>query len=106
MRRAILVLAIACAGGCGPRAVQMNLLGRVAVLDDGEAPKLDAPAPKETRWPDFFRRVSRAVSAAWHPDVAYLRHEPTPPNGRRSIVVRVELQPTGALKDLTLLASS
>lgn len=106
-RRPLLIaLLAACASGCahGPRA--MNLLGRVAVLDDGDEPSLDAASRKEAKFPAWFKRLVKSVDGAWHPDVAYLRHEAAPPTGQRAIVARVELAGDGAIANLTVLRSS
>jgi len=75
-------------------------------VDDGESTALNA---KKWKHAPFFNRVKRAVAAAWHPDVVYVRHDP---NGNvygvkdRVTVLRVHLQPDGKLASWTVMQSS
>lgn len=75
-------------------------------VDDGDATALNA---KKWKFASFFNRVKRAVADEWHPDVVYLRHDPS---GNvyglrdRVTVLRVHLKPDGGLDSLTMLQSS
>jgi TonB family protein len=75
-------------------------------VDDGESTALNA---KKWKHAPFFNRVKRAVAAAWHPDVVYVRHDP---NGNvygvkdRVTVLRVHLHPDGKLASWTVMQSS
>ena len=63
-------------------------------LDDGESTALNA---KKWMHAPFFNRLKEAVAEEWHPDLVYLRHDPS---GNvygakdRVSVLRVTLKPT------------
>lgn len=75
-------------------------------IDDGEATALNA---KRWKHAPFFNRVKRAVANEWHPEVVYVRHDPS---GNvygvkdRVTVLRVHLKPDGKLASWTVLQSS
>jgi TonB family protein len=75
-------------------------------VDDGESTALNA---KKWKHAPFFNRVKRSVQNEWHPDVVYMRHDPS---GNvygvkdRVTVLRIHLQPDGKLAAWTLLQSS
>ncbi len=75
-------------------------------VDDGEATALNAK--KFTAAP-FFNRVKRAVADQWHPDLVYVRHDPSGNvygSKDRVTVLRVNLEPDGRLKNVTVLQPS
>jgi TonB family protein len=75
-------------------------------VDDGESTALNA---KKFKYASFFNRVKRAVAQEWHPDVVYVRHDPSGNvygNKDRVTVVRVHLRPDGTLASTTLLQTS
>jgi TonB family protein len=75
-------------------------------VDDGESTALNS---KKWKHAPFFNRVKRAVANEWHPEVVYVRHDPT---GNvygvkdRVTVLRVHLLPDGKLAAWTVLQSS
>jgi TonB family protein len=75
-------------------------------VDDGESTALNA---KKFKYASFFNRVKRAVAEEWHPDIVYLRHDPS---GNvygakdRVTVLRVHLKPDGQLQSATMMQSS
>jgi TonB family protein len=75
-------------------------------LDDGESTALNA---KKWKHAPFFNRVKRAVANEWHPEVTYVRHDPS---GNvygvkdRVTTLRVRLSPDGKLVAWTILQSS
>ena len=65
-------------------------------LDRGETTSLNA---KKFKYATFFNRVKRAVSDEWHPDMVYLRHDPSGNvygTKDRVTVLRVHLKPDGS----------
>jgi TonB family protein len=74
-------------------------------VDDGESTALNA---KKFKYASFFNRVKRAVAEEWHPDVVYLRHDPSGNvygNKDRVTVLRVHLKPDGKLQAATMMQS-
>lgn len=75
-------------------------------VDDGESTALNA---KKWKHAPFFNRVKRAVADEWHPEVVYVRHDPS---GNvygvkdRVTVLRIHLDPHGKLAAWTVLQSS
>jgi TonB family protein len=75
-------------------------------LDDGESTALNA---KKWKHAPFFNRVKRAVADEWHPDLVYLRHDPS---GNvygvrdRVTVLRVHLGSDGKLVGSTVVQPS
>jgi TonB family protein len=75
-------------------------------VDDGESTALNS---KKWKHAPFFNRVKRAVANEWHPEVVYVRHDPS---GNvygvkdRVTVLRVHLLPDGKLAAWTVLQSS
>jgi TonB family protein len=75
-------------------------------LDDGDATALNA---KRWKHAPFFNRVKRAVANEWHPDLVYLRHDPS---GNiygvrdRMTVLRIHLGTDGRLAGSTVVQSS
>jgi TonB family protein len=75
-------------------------------IDEGEGTALNA---KKWKFASFFNRVKRAVSDEWHPDVVYLRHDPSGNvygSKDRVTILRVHLKPDGKLETVTMLQSS
>ncbi len=75
-------------------------------IDDGESTALNA---KKFKYASFFNRVKRAVAEEWHPDVVYLRHDPTGNvygTKDRVTVLRVHLKPDGQLHSVSMLQAS
>jgi TonB family protein len=75
-------------------------------IDDGESTALNA---KKFKYASFFNRVKRGVAQEWHPDVVYVRHDPTGNvygTKDRVTVLRVHLRPDGSVKELSMLQSS
>src|SRR5262249_40016450 len=74
-------------------------------VDDGESTALNA---KKWKHAPFFNRVKRAVADEWHPEVVYVRHDPS---GNvygvkdRVTVLRIHLDPTGKLAAWTVMQS-
>ncbi len=74
-------------------------------VDDGESTALNA---KKWKHSGFFNRIKRAVADEWHPDVVYIRHDPS---GNvygvkdRVTVLRVHLHPDGKLAAWTIMQS-
>jgi len=75
-------------------------------VDDGELTALNS---KKWKHAPFFNRVKRAVANEWHPEVVYVRHDPS---GNvygvkdRVTVLRVHLNPDGKLAAWTVMQSS
>jgi TonB family protein len=75
-------------------------------VDDGELTALNS---KKWKHAPFFNRIKRAVANEWHPEVPYVRHDPS---GNvygikdRVTVLRVHLNPDGKLAAWTVLQSS
>ncbi len=75
-------------------------------LEDGDSTALNA---KKWKFASFFNRIKRAVAQEWHPDVVYVRHDPS---GNvygvkdRVSVLRVHLTPDGKLAGTNVLNSS
>lgn len=75
-------------------------------VDDGESTALNA---KKWKHAPFFNRVKRAVANEWHPEVVYVRHDPS---GNvygvkdRVTVLRIHLQPDGKLAAWNVIQSS
>jgi TonB family protein len=75
-------------------------------VDDGELTALNS---KKWKHAPFFNRVKRSVANEWHPEVVYVRHDPS---GNvygvkdRVTVLRVHLNPDGKLAAWTVLQSS
>jgi TonB family protein len=75
-------------------------------VDDGESTALNS---KKWKHAPFFNRIKRAVANEWHPEVVYVRHDPS---GNvygvkdRVTVLRVHLAPDGKLAAWTVLQSS
>src|SRR5438445_1824625 len=75
-------------------------------VDDGESTALNS---KKWAHAAFFNRVKRQVADQWHPEVVYVRHDPS---GNvygvkdRVTVLRVHLKPDGKLAAWTVLQSS
>ncbi len=75
-------------------------------VDEGEATALNA---KKFKYASFFNRVKRAVAEEWHPDLIYVRHDPTGNvygSKDRITVLRVHLRPDGSLHHATVMQSS
>jgi TonB family protein len=75
-------------------------------IDDGESTALNA---KKFKYASFFNRVKRAVAEEWHPDIVYLRHDPSGNvygTKDRVTVLRVHLRPNGQLVNVTMLQAS
>ena len=66
-------------------------------VDDGDETSLNS---KKWKHAAFFNRIKRAVAVQWHPDLVYIRHDPS---GNvygvkdRVTVLRVQLSPDGKL---------
>jgi TonB family protein len=75
-------------------------------VDDGDSTALNS---KRWKHAPFFNRVKRAVANEWHPEMVYVRHDPS---GNvygvkdRVTVLRVHLSPDGKLAAWTVLQSS
>ncbi len=75
-------------------------------VDDGDSTALNS---KKWKHAPFFNRVKRAVANEWHPEVVYVRHDPS---GNvygvkdRVTVLRVHLNPDGKLGAWSVLQSS
>jgi TonB family protein len=75
-------------------------------VDDGELTALNS---KKWKHAPFFNRVKHQVANEWHPEVVYVRHDPS---GNvygikdRVTVLRVHLNPDGKLAAWTVLQSS
>jgi TonB family protein len=75
-------------------------------LDDGDSTALNA---KKFKHAPFFNRLKRAVAQEWHPDMVYVRHDPS---GNvygvkdRVTVLRVHIRPDGGLVGTNVVQSS
>jgi TonB family protein len=75
-------------------------------IDDGEMTAVNA---KKWKHAPFFNRVKRAVANEWHPEVVYVRHDPS---GNvygvkdRVTVLRIHLQTDGKLAAWNVIQSS
>ncbi len=75
-------------------------------VEDGESTALNA---KKWKFAPFFNRIKRAVAQEWHPDMVYVRHDPT---GNvygvkdRVSVLRIHLAPDGRLVGSNVIQSS
>ncbi|MSP62272.1 MAG: energy transducer TonB [Myxococcales bacterium] len=75
-------------------------------IDDGESTALNA---KKFKYASFFNRVKRAVSEEWHPDLVYVRHDPSGNvygTRDRVTVLRVHLHPGGKLQTVNVIQAS
>lgn len=75
-------------------------------LDDGESTALNA---KKWKFATYFNRIRHAVADQWHPDVVYLRHDPSGNvygQKDRVTVLRVRLDRDGGLAGVNVLESS
>jgi TonB family protein len=75
-------------------------------VDDGDSTALNS---KKWKHAPFFNRVKRAVANEWHPEVVYVRHDPS---GNvygvkdRVTQLRVDLKPDGKLASWAVISSS
>lgn len=75
-------------------------------IDDGESTALNA---KRFKYAPFFNRIKQLVAQQWHPDMVFIRHDPSGNvyGGKdRVTVLRVHLRPDGRLADITMLEAS
>ena len=72
-------------------------------VDPGDGTYLNT---REWKYASFFNRVKRAVAEEWHPDIVYLRHDPSGNvygTRDRVTVLRIHLKPDGALSSVALV---
>lgn len=78
-------------------------------LEDVEEGDETLLSTNEWKYASFFLRVKQQIEQNWHPDIAFLTHDPT---GRiygykdRETVVKVVLYPDGSLKDTFIIKPS
>lgn len=75
-------------------------------IDDGESTALNA---KKWKFATYFNRIRHAVADQWHPDVVYLRHDPSGNvygQKDRVTILRVRLDRDGGLAGVTVVQSS